>query len=218
MPCTGLWDEAVLLGLGTSPGLVMGQGEENFSCHWGDLLHEIFPVCACLGTWENIAGGSSSIPISQQLLLQKPYLSLSFMFLIFPQWPIDAEPPKHKDVGPLTFGLLFVPEFAASTLEKGPQADHTEVRGALLVLRKSKADGVLWLKTAGKVLSGPEVTFVPSLAWSMSPHRPWSSGTSGERSQSCVDSRMAASVRLWCGRPALSARSASFLSRSSGTC
>ncbi|NXG08518.1 NOL6 protein, partial [Sakesphorus luctuosus] len=41
-----------------------------------------------------------------------------------PEWPIDAEPPKHKDVGSLTFGLLFVPEFAASTLEKGPQADH----------------------------------------------------------------------------------------------
>uniref|UniRef100_A0A8D2MV52 Nucleolar protein 6 n=1 Tax=Zonotrichia albicollis TaxID=44394 RepID=A0A8D2MV52_ZONAL len=43
-----------------------------------------------------------------------------------PEWPIDADPPKHKDVGPLTFGLLFVPEFAASTLEKGPQADHPE--------------------------------------------------------------------------------------------
>ncbi|XP_075383089.1 nucleolar protein 6 isoform X2 [Mycteria americana] len=43
-----------------------------------------------------------------------------------PEWPIDAEPPKHKDVGPLTFGLLFVPEFAASTLEKGPQADCPE--------------------------------------------------------------------------------------------
>lgn len=57
-----------------------------------------------------------------------------FMFPIFPQWPIDAEPPKHKDVGPLTFGLLFVPEFAASTLEKGPQADHPEVSGALLFL------------------------------------------------------------------------------------
>ncbi|KAM6036588.1 nucleolar protein 6 isoform 3-T3 [Theristicus caerulescens] len=43
-----------------------------------------------------------------------------------PEWPIDAEPPKHKDVGPLMFGLLFVPEFAASVLEKGPQADHPE--------------------------------------------------------------------------------------------
>ncbi|NXT35119.1 NOL6 protein, partial [Pelecanoides urinatrix] len=43
-----------------------------------------------------------------------------------PEWSIDAEPPKHKDVGPLAFGLLFVPEFAASTLEKGPQADHPE--------------------------------------------------------------------------------------------
>lgn len=147
------------------------------------------------------------------------------MFLIVPQWPIDAEPPKHKDVGPLTFGLLFVPEFAASTLEKGPQADHPEVRDALLVLSKSKAGAVLWLKTAGrlagdpgKVLSGSEVICVPDLAGSMSPHRPWSSGPSGERSQSCVGSRMGASVRLWCGRPALSTRSASSLSRSSGTC
>ncbi|XP_061224989.1 nucleolar protein 6 [Neopsephotus bourkii] len=43
-----------------------------------------------------------------------------------PEWPIDAEPPKHKDVGPLTFGLLFYPDFAASVLEKGPQADHPE--------------------------------------------------------------------------------------------
>lgn len=93
--------------------------------------------------WENIAGDSSSTPIFQQLLLQKPHLSLCLMFLIFPQWPIDAEPPKHKDVGPLTFGLLFVPEFAASMLEKGPQADHPEVRGALLVQSKSKAGAVL---------------------------------------------------------------------------
>ncbi|NWS41074.1 NOL6 protein, partial [Probosciger aterrimus] len=43
-----------------------------------------------------------------------------------PEWPIDAEPPKHKDVGPLAFGLLFYPDFAASMLEKGPQADHPE--------------------------------------------------------------------------------------------
>ncbi|NWZ30687.1 NOL6 protein, partial [Asarcornis scutulata] len=43
-----------------------------------------------------------------------------------PEWLIDAEPPKHKDVGPLTFGLLFLPEFATSTLEKGPQADRPE--------------------------------------------------------------------------------------------
>lgn len=65
------------------------------------------------------------------------------MFLFFSQWPIDAEPPKHKDIGSLAFGLLFVPEFAASTLEKGPQADHPEVRGALLVLSKSKAGAVV---------------------------------------------------------------------------
>ncbi|KAM6227048.1 LOW QUALITY PROTEIN: nucleolar protein 6 [Spheniscus humboldti] len=43
-----------------------------------------------------------------------------------PGWLIDADPPKHKDVGPLMFGLLFVPEFAASMLEKGLQTDHPE--------------------------------------------------------------------------------------------
>ncbi|XP_072215381.1 nucleolar protein 6 [Excalfactoria chinensis] len=43
-----------------------------------------------------------------------------------PEWPIDTEPPKHKDIGSLMFGILFVPEFAASTLEKGPQADRPE--------------------------------------------------------------------------------------------
>lgn len=31
------------------------------------------------------------------------------------------------------FGILFAPEFAASTLEKGPQADRPEVRPALCV-------------------------------------------------------------------------------------
>uniref|UniRef100_A0A803YQ82 Nucleolar protein 6 n=1 Tax=Meleagris gallopavo TaxID=9103 RepID=A0A803YQ82_MELGA len=43
-----------------------------------------------------------------------------------PEWAIDAEPPKHKDVGSLMFGILFAPEFAASKLEKGPQADRPE--------------------------------------------------------------------------------------------
>lgn len=86
--------------------------------------------CLCLSrTQEHVAGGLSSSLISQQ-----PNFSFCFMFPIFPQWPIDAEPPKHKDVGALTFGLLFVPEFATSMLEKGPQADLPEVRVALLVL------------------------------------------------------------------------------------
>uniref|UniRef100_A0A8C8S5Z8 Nucleolar protein 6 n=1 Tax=Pelusios castaneus TaxID=367368 RepID=A0A8C8S5Z8_9SAUR len=43
-----------------------------------------------------------------------------------PQWPISAEPPKHKDAGHLSFGLLLTPEFAASILEKGPEADQPE--------------------------------------------------------------------------------------------
>lgn len=68
-----------------------------------------------------------------QTLLQQGHLSTCFMFPVSSQWPIDGEPPKHKDVGPLTFGLLFLPEFATSTLEKGPQADRPEVRGVLPV-------------------------------------------------------------------------------------
>ncbi|XP_074851941.1 nucleolar protein 6 [Carettochelys insculpta] len=43
-----------------------------------------------------------------------------------PQWPISAEPPKHKDTARLSFGLLLAPEFAARALEKGPEADRPE--------------------------------------------------------------------------------------------
>nr|XP_048705772.1 nucleolar protein 6 isoform X4 [Caretta caretta] len=46
-----------------------------------------------------------------------------------PQWPISAEPPKHKDAGHLSFGLLLTPEFATSILEKGPEADRPEPAG-----------------------------------------------------------------------------------------
>uniref|UniRef100_K7G936 Nucleolar protein 6 n=1 Tax=Pelodiscus sinensis TaxID=13735 RepID=K7G936_PELSI len=45
-----------------------------------------------------------------------------------PEWPIGAEPPKHKDAGPLSFGLLLAPAFAASVLERGPEADRPEPR------------------------------------------------------------------------------------------
>ncbi|XP_054842072.1 nucleolar protein 6 [Eublepharis macularius] len=41
-------------------------------------------------------------------------------------WPINVDPPKHKDTGPLSFGLLLSPDFAASILEKGPEADCPE--------------------------------------------------------------------------------------------
>ncbi|XP_015283672.1 PREDICTED: nucleolar protein 6 [Gekko japonicus] len=44
----------------------------------------------------------------------------------FDHWPINAEPPKHKDTGSLSFGLLLSPDFAASVLEKGPEADSPE--------------------------------------------------------------------------------------------
>nr|XP_014349230.1 PREDICTED: nucleolar protein 6 [Latimeria chalumnae] len=41
-------------------------------------------------------------------------------------WPIGADPPKHKDIGHLSFGLLLDSEFAADVLDKGPQADQPE--------------------------------------------------------------------------------------------
>lgn len=88
-----------------------------------------FPWLCLPRTPELVAGGLSSSLVSQQ-----PHFPFCFMFPVFPQWPIDTEPPKHKDVGPLMFGLLFVPEFAASVLEKGPQADLPEVRVVLLML------------------------------------------------------------------------------------
>ncbi|XP_064421100.1 nucleolar protein 6 isoform X2 [Latimeria chalumnae] len=43
-----------------------------------------------------------------------------------PEWPIGADPPKHKDIGHLSFGLLLDSEFAADVLDKGPQADQPE--------------------------------------------------------------------------------------------
>uniref|UniRef100_A0A8D2Q7D4 Nucleolar protein 6 n=1 Tax=Varanus komodoensis TaxID=61221 RepID=A0A8D2Q7D4_VARKO len=43
-----------------------------------------------------------------------------------PPWPINADPPKHKDAGCLSLGLLLSPDFASSVLERGPEADRPE--------------------------------------------------------------------------------------------
>lgn len=43
-----------------------------------------------------------------------------------PEWTIDSEPPKHKDKGLLSFGLLLNPEFSTNTLERGPPADSAQ--------------------------------------------------------------------------------------------
>ncbi|XP_015703764.1 nucleolar protein 6 [Coturnix japonica] len=77
-------------------------------------------------------GGSyvaAALPFIVSLLtrgLAKRALLVAHSLPQTPEWPIDTEPPKHKDIGSLMFGILFVPEFAASTLEKGPQADRPE--------------------------------------------------------------------------------------------
>ncbi|XP_063151962.1 nucleolar protein 6 [Candoia aspera] len=41
-------------------------------------------------------------------------------------WSIQVDPPKHKDVGSLAFGLLLNLDFATSVLERGPEADRDE--------------------------------------------------------------------------------------------
>ncbi|XP_066513150.1 nucleolar protein 6 [Hoplias malabaricus] len=43
-----------------------------------------------------------------------------------PEWPVNSEPPKHKDQPPLSIGLLLNPERAFSVLERGPSADSPE--------------------------------------------------------------------------------------------
>ncbi|XP_048219541.1 nucleolar protein 6 [Perognathus longimembris pacificus] len=43
-----------------------------------------------------------------------------------PEWDISQDPPKHKDSGTLTLGLLLRPEALTSVLELGPEADQPE--------------------------------------------------------------------------------------------
>ncbi|XP_075416145.1 nucleolar protein 6 [Tenrec ecaudatus] len=43
-----------------------------------------------------------------------------------PKWEISQDPPKHKDAGVLTLGLLLQPEGLTSVLEMGPEADQPE--------------------------------------------------------------------------------------------
>ncbi|KAH0627778.1 hypothetical protein JD844_008114 [Phrynosoma platyrhinos] len=43
-----------------------------------------------------------------------------------PPWSINTDPPQHKDVGSLSFGLLLSLDFATRILERGPEADKPE--------------------------------------------------------------------------------------------
>ncbi|EDL98658.1 nucleolar protein family 6 (RNA-associated) (predicted), isoform CRA_b [Rattus norvegicus] len=43
-----------------------------------------------------------------------------------PEWAINQDPPKHKDAGTLTLGLLFRPEGLTSVIDLGPEADRPE--------------------------------------------------------------------------------------------
>lgn len=42
------------------------------------------------------------------------------------EWDINQDPPKHRDSGSLTLGLLLQPEGLTSVLELGPEADQPE--------------------------------------------------------------------------------------------
>ncbi|XP_048460739.1 nucleolar protein 6 [Rhincodon typus] len=48
---------------------------------------------------------------------------LTHSLLHIPEWPINTDPPKHKDIKYLSFGILLNPVFSTNALEKGPQAD-----------------------------------------------------------------------------------------------
>uniref|UniRef100_A0A7M4FBZ1 Nucleolar protein 6 n=1 Tax=Crocodylus porosus TaxID=8502 RepID=A0A7M4FBZ1_CROPO len=72
---------------------------------------------------------ATSLPFITSLLargLDERALLLTHSLPQTQEWPIDADPPKHKDIGHLSFGLLLAPEFAASVLERGPEADRPE--------------------------------------------------------------------------------------------
>ncbi|XP_077202495.1 nucleolar protein 6 [Paroedura picta] len=72
---------------------------------------------------------AAALPFLLRLLergLGRRILLLTHALPQAPPWPINAEPPKHKDIGSLSFGLLLSPDFAVSILEKGPEADCPE--------------------------------------------------------------------------------------------
>uniref|UniRef100_UPI00398EAFAB nucleolar protein 6 n=1 Tax=Pristiophorus japonicus TaxID=55135 RepID=UPI00398EAFAB len=79
---------------------------------------------------------------------------LSHSLLQTSEWPINADPPKHKDARHLSFGLLLNPEFSTNVLEKGPPADSPEAAefrdfwGEISELRRfqdgSICEAVLW--------------------------------------------------------------------------
>lgn len=48
---------------------------------------------------------------------------LSHSLIQTSEWPIDADPPKHKDSKHLSFGLLLNPRISTNILEKGPPAN-----------------------------------------------------------------------------------------------
>ncbi|XP_051895991.1 nucleolar protein 6 [Pristis pectinata] len=54
---------------------------------------------------------------------------LSHSLIQTSEWPINADPPKHKDAKYLSFGLLLNPQFSMNILEKGPQANTPEAAG-----------------------------------------------------------------------------------------
>lgn len=68
----------------------------------------------------------SRLKVGFHTKLSDSWLELSFFCTL--QWDISQDPPKHRDSGTLTLGLLLRPEGLTSVLELGPEADQPEVR------------------------------------------------------------------------------------------
>ncbi|XP_001365176.3 nucleolar protein 6 isoform X1 [Monodelphis domestica] len=94
----------------------------------------LYPACQRLKLWTELQdhGGdyvAAILPTLTALLEQGLGSRLTLLAhsrTPVPQWKINQNPPKHKDQGALSLGLLLRPEGLVSILEMGPEADHPE--------------------------------------------------------------------------------------------
>lgn len=82
------------------------------------------------------------------------------------EWDISQDPPKHRDSGTLTLGLLLRPEGLTSVLELGPEADQPEAAdfrqlwGSLSELRRFQ-DGAIREAVVWKAVSMSQKRLIP---------------------------------------------------------
>ncbi|KAM9096445.1 nucleolar protein 6 [Sarcophilus harrisii] len=97
-------------------------------------LNCLYAACRRLKMWSELLdhGGdyvAAILPTLTTLLergLGSRLILLTHSRAPVPEWEINQNPPKHKDWGGLTLGLLLRPEGLVSVLEMGPEADHPE--------------------------------------------------------------------------------------------